>query len=81
MTLTKTDLRASLGDLNFAMLVWLTFNAPMLHQMDYSRFVQEWYKNGHLSAMFKSNTVDALSDSKVLSRMKQARKVTFLAAD
>ena len=64
MTLTKTPNRHSLTDENFSMLVWLSFNAPLIHQVDFRKFVQRWELEKHELALFKE-----FGDSKIIDRL------------
>ena len=79
MTLTKTHLRASLGDKNFSMLVWVSYNSPPHHQLDLKRYYTAWIKSGHLAAINKS-PYELASDQKVLSRLRESQrcKITMI---
>jgi len=80
MTLTKTHLRASLGDKNFSMLVWVSYNSPPHHQLNLKRYYPytAWIKSGHLAAINKS-PYELASDQKVLSRLRESqRKITMI---
>jgi len=42
----KTKGRTLLGDDTFNDAIWLTYNLPPLHLVDYGRFVRAWKKEG-----------------------------------
>ena len=42
----KTKGRTLLGDDTFNDCIWLTYNLPPLHLVDYDRFVKAWKKDG-----------------------------------
>ena len=51
MTLIKPPERTSLGDENFKMLVWISYNCPPIHQVDFSKYVDVWAKEKHQLAL------------------------------
>ena len=73
MTLTKPPGRSSLGDENFKMLVWISYNCPLTHQVDFSKYIEVWVKEKHQLAIFQSG-----DEQKVLERKAQERKYTVL---
>jgi hypothetical protein len=73
MTLTKPPERSSLGDDNFKMLVWLSYNSPPIHEVDCFEFVREWEKGKHQLALFKSG-----GTQRVLERKMSEHKHTIL---
>ena len=73
MTLTKSANRSSLGDVSFPQLVWLSFNAPPIHQVDFMKLVDIWIKEGHQLALFKSGGC-----ARVLERFESTTKTTFI---
>jgi hypothetical protein len=73
MTLTKPPERSSLGDQNFKMLVWISYNCPPIHQVDFSKYVDVWVKEKHQLAMFQSG-----GEQRVLERKARERKHTVL---
>ena len=74
MTSTKTPDRASLGDTSFKQLVWLSFNAPPIYQINFRPFVERWIKDQEhrLAAQTDGN------GSKVIERKKNITKTTIL---
>ena len=73
MNLTKTTDRASLGDENFKRLVWISYNSPQFHEVDFEPIVAAWLKTNHKLALFKGG-----GTSRVLERMQAQHKVTLL---
>jgi len=74
MTSTKTPDRASLGDISFKQLVWLSFNAPPIYQINFRPFVERWIKDQvHRLAAQKDG-----NGSKVIERKKNITKTTIL---
>jgi hypothetical protein len=74
MTATKTPDRASLGDTSFKQLVWLSFNAPPIHHVDFRPFVERWIKsNKHRLAIQVAG-----GESKVINRKKCILNTTIL---
>ena len=71
MTLTKPPERTSLGDENFKMLVWISYNCPPIHQVDFSKYVDVWLKEKHQLALFQSG-----GEQRVLERKSRERKHT-----
>ena len=72
-TLTKPLERSSLGDDNFKMLVWLSYNSPPIHEVDCFEFVRAWEKGKHQIALFKSG-----GTQRVLERKMSEHKHTIL---
>jgi hypothetical protein len=73
MALTKTRDRASMSGDNFKCLVWLSFNAPPIHQIDFMPIVEQWIKEGHRLATFKEGGCP-----QVLERLSSKNQVTLL---
>lgn len=76
MSLTKTTLRTSLGDLHFSQAVWVAFNSPPIHQVDLVLYVRRWIASGHLSAVMRDR--EAERARQVLERKSDEKKRTFL---
>ena len=53
MTLTKPQLRMSLGNTHFKQAAWVAFNSPGFHEIDVMALVKRWKADGHLSAVMK----------------------------
>ena len=47
MQLIKTKLRTRLADLTFKALLFLSFNLPLLHDIDIDLLVEAWKAAGH----------------------------------
>ena len=73
MNATKSPERRSLGDVAFQYLVWLSFNAPPTHQIDFRAMVFHWQENKHKLAEKESGGL-----SKVLERHAAITKDTIL---
>ena len=73
MTLTKPPERSSLSDTNFKQLVWVSYNCPPIHQVDFDKYVNEWIKEKHHLALFGSG-----GEQKVLERKALESKHTVL---
>ena len=54
MHLTKQLERSSFGDDNFKMLVWISYNCPPIHEVDFGKYVDAWEGSKHQLALFKS---------------------------
>ena len=76
MTLTKTILRTSLGDLHFKQSVWIAHNSPGFHEVDLKAFVRRWMNDGHRSAVMKDD--GAARAREVLERKRAEHKPSFL---
>ena len=74
MTLTKPPERSSLLDDNFKKLVWLSYNSPPIHQVDFTKYVRIWEGGKHQLALFKEGGCP-----QVLGRKLSERKHTILA--
>lgn len=74
MTLTKPPERQSLGDENFKKLVWVSYNGPPIHEVDFSKYLPMWEREKHQLALFKSG-----GESKVLERKGGEHKHTILS--
>ena len=76
MTLTKTILRTSLGDLHFKQCVWIAHNSPGFHEVDLKAFVRRWVADGHRTACMKKPGTRA---KEVLRRKAAEHKHSFLS--
>lgn len=74
MTLTKPPERSALGDENFKMSVWVSYNGPPIHEVDFSKYVKLWEEEKHQLALFKSG-----GEQRVLERMSAKHKHTILS--
>ena len=74
MTLTKPPERSDLGDENFKMSVWVSYNGPPIHEVDFSKYVKLWEEEKHQLALFKSG-----GEQRVLERMSAKHKHTILS--
>jgi hypothetical protein len=74
MTLTKTPERTSLSDQHFKELVWVSYNGPPIHEVDFSKYVDVWLKEKHQLALFQSG-----GEQRVLERKADAHKHTILS--
>lgn len=74
MVLTKSPSRRSLGDDAFAALVWLSFNAPPTHQVDFRAIVLKWIMGGKHRLAGQSDG----EGSRVLQRLYDEVKCTIL---
>ena len=66
MNLTKTNLRAALGDEIFFHLVFVKFAMPALEDFDWERILKRWYEYGHMDDVSKSRR-----ESLVLKRLRE----------
>ena len=72
MQLVNTKLRTSLHDSTFAALVFLSFNLPHLHEIDFDVLIAAWKKAGHRLPINKND-----AESRVLRRLKSASTSTY----
>ena len=74
MTLTKPPERSSLGDDTFKELVWMSYNCPPIHEVDFSEYVHVWEEEKHQLDLFKTG-----GEQRVLERKKSEHKHTILS--
>ena len=72
MNLTKTSLRAALGDEIFFHLIFLKFQMPALEDFDWERILTKWYADGHMNAVSNARDMD---DGLVMKRRREEEKV------
>lgn len=75
MTLTKPPERSSLGDDAFKELVWISYNCPPIHEVDFSEYVRVWEEEKHQLALFQIG-----GEQRVLERKKSEHKHTILSS-
>ena len=75
MTLTKSPEHSSLGDDAFKELVWISYNCPPIHEVDFSEYVRVWEEEEHQLALFKIG-----GEQRVLERKKSEHKHTILSS-
>jgi hypothetical protein len=75
MTLTKPPERSSLGDENFKMLVWVSYNSPPVHEIDFEKYIAIWTTEKHQLALFKEGG----GEQRVLTRKSLEHKHTILS--
>ena len=73
MTLSKPPERSSLSDENFKMSVWVSYNGPPIHEVDFMKYVDVWEREKHQLALFRSG-----GERKVLERKALQHKHTIL---
>jgi len=73
MDATKSPDRRSLGDIAFTDLVWLSFNAPPTHQVNFRPIVLAWQASNHRLAVQENG-----NGSQVLKRHLNKEKNTIL---
>jgi hypothetical protein len=73
MVSTKSPDRRSLGDDAFAILVWLSYNAPPTQQVDFRPIVLEWLRDGKHRKAEQENG----DGSRVLQRLYKEKKRTI----
>ena len=74
MVSTKSPDRRLFGDDAFAILVWLSYNAPPTHQVDFRPIVLAWLRDGKHRKAEQENG----NGSKVLQRLYEEKKCTIL---
>ena len=72
MQLIKSPLRCSQLDSTFAVLTFLSFNLPFLHEVDLDIIIEAWRKTGHKLPINKNE-----AESIVLSRLQNRVSSTF----
>jgi len=75
MTLTKPPERGSLGDDNFKMLVWISYNSPPVHEINFEKYLKIWTAEKHQLALFKEEG----GEQRVLTRKSLEHKHTILS--
>jgi len=73
MQLIKSPLRCSQSNTTFAALTFLSFNLPVLHEVDIEILVDAWEGSKHQLPIHKNG-----AESRVLSRLKGRVTPTFL---
>lgn len=76
MQLVKSLSRCSQLDSTFAVLTFLSFNLPFLHEVDLDILLEAWRKSGHKLPINKNEAT-----SIVLSRLKDRATSTFFLKD
>lgn len=80
MNLMKPCSRASLGDKHFAMSVFVAYNAPELHDIDFNRLVRCWEARHKRRILAVQLSVDKANqrEREVLTRRASEHKHTFV---
>ena len=76
VNLVKTERRTGLEPGIVSALCYNSFNMPPLHQLDFNSCIKKWSEDGRRMGVFRTSTQDY--DSKVVARLRQETKRTFL---
>ena len=78
MSLIKTDLRTRLGHQMYANLVFLSFNLPYLHEIDFDVLVAAWLAAGHHGAVFHDKRMRSEGQGRFLTNHYKRKSTSFL---